>query len=233
MARLARVVLPDFPHHVTHRGNRRENIFYHETDRDVYLSWMREYCVKAQLDVWAYCLMTNHVHLLVVPRREDSMARGIGLAHRRFAVWQNLRKNWQGHLWSDRYFSTPLDEKHLWSCVRYIERNPLRAGMVERAEDYAWSSARSHVTGSEDGLLSPSRPFPGLVGDWSQWLGSEQQMEEVEEIRRCTQTGRPCGTMSFVQQVSELTGRILWAMKAGRKPGSPKDEPGQGDLFGE
>ena len=130
MARLARVVVPGLSYHVTHRGNRRADIFVDDNDRVLYVGLMRDYAAKAGLGVRAWCLMSNHVHFVVVPEREGSLARGIGLAHRRFAAWQNARHGWLGHLWANRYFSTPLDETHLWRAVRYVERNPVRAGLV-------------------------------------------------------------------------------------------------------
>ena len=111
------------------------------------------------------------------PRREDSLARGVGLAHRRYAVWINKREGWSGHLWANRYFSTPLDEAHHWAAIRYVERNPVRAGLVEAAAEYRWSSARAHVHGAADALLSPSRPYPGEVPDWGEWL-SDPEPEE-------------------------------------------------------
>jgi REP-associated tyrosine transposase len=130
MARLARIVVPGVPHHVSHRGNRRGDIFLRPEDRILYIETLKEYAVKAGMDIWAYCLMTNHVHLLVTPQAEDSLAKAIGIAHRRYAVRLNKLEGWEGHLWANRFFSAPLDESHLWTAVRYIERNPVRAGLV-------------------------------------------------------------------------------------------------------
>lgn len=233
MARLARVVAVDLPHHVTHRGNRRGDIFLCEADRTVYITHLRRCAVAARLDVWAYCLMTNHVHLIVVPRRADSLAGGVGLAHRHLAVWQNKAQRWQGHLWANRYFSTPLDARHLWACVRYVQRNPVRAGIVARAQDYPWSSARSHATGAADGLLSPTRPFPGPIADWSAWLAGDEDQQAADAIRAATRTGRPCGDKVFVQSIGEACGRDLEPQPPGRKPGLGLHPLGQGDLFEE
>jgi len=159
MARLARVVIADYPYHVTHRGNRQADVFFDREDRDAYRKWLSEYGAKSGLDIWAYCLMANHVHLIAVPRRTDSLARGIGRAHFRYARWVNWRQGWSGHLWANRFHSTALDVMHLWAAVKYVELNPVRAGIVARAEDYEWSSARAHVLGEKDELLAEGRPF--------------------------------------------------------------------------
>ncbi len=172
MARIARAVAPGYPHHVTQRGNYQQNIFKDEEDYRRYKSWLEEYSRKEGLRIWAYCLMTNHVHLLVVPRRKKAMDLAIGRTHMRHARRVNREQGWSGHLWANRFYSTILDETHLWAAVRYIERNPVRAGLVKRAERYGWSSARCHAKGVADTLLSARRPFREAQGiaDWSAWL---------------------------------------------------------------
>lgn len=145
MARLARVAVSDQPYHVTHRGNRRGQVFFSDADRRAYLEDLARCAAHAGLDIWGYCLMTNHIHLLVVPRRPESMARGLGRAQQRHARRIHAAQGWSGHLWANRFFSTPLDPSHLWTAIKYIEINPVRAGLATRAEDYAWSSARAHA----------------------------------------------------------------------------------------
>lgn len=218
LARLPRVVLPGLPYHVTHRGNRRQDVFLSPWDRWVYKHWLGQCAERHGLEVWSYCLMTNHVHLLVVAHRKDSLAMTIGQTHGRFAQWQNKRNGWSGHLWANRFYSTPLDEEHLWTAVRYVERNPVRAGLVERAEDYEWSSARCHARDRPDELLAPARPFPGNVEDWSDWLAIEPHEEQVEALRRNTSRGRPTGSEEFVAQLEVQLARTLRAEKRGRKP---------------
>ena len=219
MARFARVIVPGYPYHITHRGNRREDVFFKAADRDVYRAWLRRYADEFGLEIWAYCLMSNHVHLIAVPRRADSLARAIGRTHMRYARRTNRLREWSGHLWANRFFSTPLDESHLWQAVKYVELNPVRAGMAARAEDYAWSSARAHALGEPDGLLSQGRPFPapGLVGDWSAWLATGLSEESVKGLRYATATGRPCGGEPFVSMFEGLLGRLLRPLKRGRK----------------
>ena len=244
MARLARVVAIGFPHHVTHRGNRRADIFLSDDDRRLYLRHLGEYARSAALEVWAYCLMTNHVHLIVVPRREDSLAKGVGLAHRRYATALNRREGWSGHLWANRFFSTPLDDAHQWAAIRYVECNPVRAGMSARAEDHPWSSAPAHALGRADALLAAGRPWPGPVEDWSALLAELTELgdpgrdtaragraaAEIDRIRRSTKTGRPCGGARFVRMLELALGRRLRPAKRGRKP-KVAEEAGQMDLL--
>ncbi len=191
MARIPRIVHRDCPFHVTHRGNRREPVFFDTASCDRYLELLREYGERFGLRIWAYCLMPNHVHLIVFVERLDSMARAIGIAHRCYSRWINSREDWTGHLWANRFFSTPLDDLHLWVAVRYVELNPVRAGLVERPERYPWSSARAHALRSRDSLLADGRPFPGSVADWSAWLLRGMGDPAFDRIRANTSTGRP------------------------------------------
>jgi len=218
MSRLARVVLPGLPYHVTHRGNRKLDVFFRRRDRLTYKRWLGQYARRYGLDIWSYCLMSNHVHLLVVAHKDDSLAMAIGRTHGRFAQWQNRRHGWSGHLWANRFYSTPLDEEHLWAAARYVELNPVRAGMVRRAEAYDWSSARCHARNHHDELLAPSRPFPGRIENWSDWLATESRAEPIEALRRNTSTGRPTGSDHFVTLLETRLSRTLRAQKRGRKP---------------
>lgn len=122
MPRLARTVFAGLPHHITQRGNRRENVSFTEEDREVYLEWLGEYCQRHEVGILAYCLMTNHIHLVAVPSREDSLQRAPKPLHMRYAQHINRKRQWSGHLWQGRFFSSPLDEAYLWFCVRYVER---------------------------------------------------------------------------------------------------------------
>jgi len=147
MARWARVVIPDCPHHVVVRGNHQERVFFSDSDRLLYLRLIRLFGIRFEISYLAYCLMTNHVHFVAVPKSPASLARGLGEAQRKYASLINVRENLSGHLWQSRYRSYPMDEAHLFSAIRYIERNPVRAGMVSNPEDYPWSSARAHMRG--------------------------------------------------------------------------------------
>ena len=145
MARLARIVVPNVPHHVTQRGNRREPIFFEDGDQDVYRDLLAEHCQKNSVEVWAYCFMPNHVHLIAVPRHQGGLARAIGDAHRRYTTFVNARGGWHGHLFQERFASVAMDEDHLIAAARYVSLNPVRARLVARAEDWPWASTRAHL----------------------------------------------------------------------------------------
>ena len=217
MARLARVVVPGVPHHVTQRGHRRQDVFFCDADRRKFLSLLAEEFRLCGLEIWAYCLMANHLHLVAVPVSADSLGRAMRRAHSQYALHVNGRQGWSGYLWQGRFYSTPLDELHLWSAVRYVERNPVRAGIVPRAEDYAWSSAAGHCGLADDDLLRGDLEQADHVGDWRAWLLDEDD-QAVQRLRQRTRTGRPCGPAEFVQRLEKLLGRPLAPRKRGRKP---------------
>lgn len=229
---MARVVVAGEPHHVTHRGNLRADVFLSQAERECYIRLLSQCASAAGLEIWAWCLMTNHVHLLVVPRNKDSLRRGVGLAHQRYAAVINEQHGWTGHLWANRFYSTPLDTLHLWHAVKYVELNPVRAGLVGRAEDYEWSSARAHAgLTTSDPLLTPGGPFPGGISDWACWLAEGLEEEVYQRIRRCTYTGRPCGSGEFVRRLESQTGRTLAPQRRGRKPRAPAVEDPTPDLL--
>lgn len=152
MPRPARQVLPGIPHHVTQRGNDRRRVFFDDDDNSLYLSLLRHYCRKSATVVWAWCLMPNHVHLILVPATEDGLRATLAPVHTRYAVGVNRRHDGCGHLWQGRFASVPMDEAHLHACLRYVELNPVRAGLVERPEAWPWSSARAHLGLARDRL---------------------------------------------------------------------------------
>lgn len=218
MARFARVVVPGGVYHVTHRGNRGAPVFLAPQDREDYKSRLSEAAERYGLEVWAYCLMTNHVHLIAVGSAADSLARAIHGAHGLHARDLNRRMGWRGHLWANRFYSTLLDEPHLWTAVRYVELNPVRAGLVATATDWGWSSARAHARAQQDPLLSPSRPFPAGVPDWSRFLEQGADDDALESIRANTSTGRPTGSPGFVRSLEQVLGRRLRPAPRRRQP---------------
>jgi putative transposase len=221
MGRLARVVVPGYPHHVIQRGNRRQETFFCDEDYRSYLELMAHWSRRCGLEIWAYCLMPNHVHLVVVPQTAGALAAGIGEAHRRYTRRVNFRQGWRGHLWQGRFASYVMDEEHLLAAVRYIEMNPVRAALVERAEDYRWSSAAAHIAGQDD-VLVKARPMLELVADrmpdWQAYLRLECPEETIERIHRHGQTGRPLGSKEFVTDLEQIVGRTLQRQKPGPKP---------------
>lgn len=208
MGRIARVVVPGLAHHVTQRGNRRSAIFFEDADRFGYLNLVRHYARFYEIEIWAYCLMTNHVHFVVVPKFEDGLSLAFRDTHTSYATGINRRRRLSGHLWQGRFFSCPLDDAHLWAALRYVERNPVRVGLVTRAEDYQWSSAAAHCSKCHDTLLSQSFPPAGSIENWSEWLQVEDTTH-TEAFRARTHTGRPCGDESFVERLQTLLGRPL------------------------
>jgi putative transposase len=214
MARLARAVAPGFPHHVTQRGNRRQQTFFSTDDYLRYVALMSEWCDCFHVDIWAYCLMPNHVHLVAVPETEEALRRAIGEAHRRYTQEVNQREGWRGHLWQGRFASFVMDDRYLLAAARYVELNPVRAGLVSRPEDYPWSSARAHLLGRDDGLVNAAA-LVDRVGDWRAFLGTGGQAGVPDEIRRHESTGRPLGSDEFVEQLERALGRLLRPRKRG------------------
>lgn len=218
MARIARVIAPGLPHHITQRGNRRQQTFFGEEDYQVYLALMAQWCVKYRVEIWAYCLMPNHVHLLAVPESESGLARAIGEAHRRYTRHINFRQGWRGHLWQERFTSFPMDERHLLAAARYVEMNPVAAGLVDLPEDYRWSSASAHLAGNDDALVKV-KPLLELVGDWRGFLTLTNE-EELAVLKRHERSGRPLGDAAFVERLEEELARRLRPAKRGPKPKS-------------
>ena len=220
MARIARVVVPNIPHHITQRGNRRQQTFFCDDDYAAYLDLMAEWCRKCHVEIWAWCLMPNHVHLVAVPQCEEGLARAIGEAHRRYTRRINFRQEWRGHLWQERFASFPMDENHLLAAARYVEMNPVAAGLVEQPGDYRWSSARAHLLGEDDALVKVASLLE-MVGDWRDFL-SLPSADEANVMRRHERTGRPLGGDAFIEAMEQTMGRFLRP----QKPGPKKRESG-------
>ena len=201
MPRNARTVAAGLPYHITQRGTNREKVFFSVADRHLYLRLIRENLSDAGVKVLAYCLMSNHVHFVVVPEREDSLAVLFARANGRYAQVANARKGRSGHLWQARFFSCALSEQRLWSVLGYVEANPCRAGMVERPEEYRWSSAAVHLTGVADGSGILDLLFYQQAGGMERWQQVHENRaseEDLTKLRRCTYSGRPFGDESFL-----------------------------------
>ena len=222
MPRIARVVIPGLAHHITQRGNRRQEVVFSDDDYDAYKNLMSEWCSRHGVAVWAYCLMPNHVHLIAVPESEDSLRLAIGEAHRRYTRRINFREGWRGHLWQERFASFAMDEGHLMQAARYVELNPVRAGLVSSAADYGWSSAAAHMHGRDDGLVRASSLLE-RYGDWGEFLKTDVDDEAMGRIRSHGRTGRPLGNADFVARLERMTGRVLGKRKPGRKRKRSRD----------
>ena len=217
MARIARVVAVGLPHHITQRGNGKRDIFVTDDLKQTYLRLLHEQAANYRLRVLAYCLMTNHLHLVVIPQAEDSMASALRHAHGRFAQYWNTARGGVGHMWQNRYYSCPMEACRVWPVMRYVELNPLRGGMVTEAVRYPWSSAAAHATGlDESGVLDLDWWHKEWAeGDWLAALRADESAS-ADDIRRATYTGRPLGGADFVANLEWKLGRALAAKPGGR-----------------
>lgn len=214
MARLPRLTLPDLPYHVTQRGNRRQAVFFEPADRQHYLQLLQTHSRAQGLEVWAYCLMTNHVHLVVVPRQPQALVQTMSRTHWHYARHVNFRLGWRGYLWQGRFGSVVLDEAHLLAAVRYVERNPVAAGLVPQAADYPWSSARAHIQGTPDPVLSRC-VLQDQIPDWARFLADPADDAFGQQLGQST-SGRPLGSPEFLARVEQQTGRRLRRGRPGR-----------------
>jgi putative transposase len=210
MPRNSRCVLPDLPYHVTQRGTNRQTVFHSAADRRTYLGLIHASLEDAGVRVIAYCLMTNHVHWLVIPDREDSLATLFRRVHGRYAQAFNARRQRSGHVWQNRYFSCPLSGERLWIALRYIEQNPVRALLARSPEDYPWSSARAHLTaeGDRTGILDMRFwERAGGVDTWKEMHAAAEDVGSTQLLRRCTYAGRPFGPEDFLERLESKFAR--------------------------
>lgn len=228
MPRLPRIVIPEIPHHVTQRGNRGAAIFHSDADRRTYLRLVAVAAKASDTRCLAWCLMDNHFHLILVPKDEDGLRATLGEAHRRYTRMINLREGWSGHLFQGRFASYPMDEAHLMAAVRYVENNPVKAGMVARAEDWPWSSAQSHIAGRRTALdpLTDIAALANIAPNWRAILRhgleageAEAEGEAVAEaIEARLRTGRPLAAAEWIARQEAAHERPMAPQKRGPKP---------------
>ncbi len=219
MPRRSRLVIPRLAHHVTQRGSRRGLVFFKDEDRALYLDLLRFYAAKFATQILGYCLMDNHVHLVLVPSTETGLSATLKVAHMRYASVINGQSCWTGHLWQERFFSAPLDDGYFWVAMRYVELNPVKAGMVARAIDYRWSSARAHSLGINDPILTSDADWKGILEqrtDWAGWLQGEEDDAKVDLLRYRTNRDLPCGDNSFIEDLEKQLGRPVLPGPRGR-----------------
>ena len=220
MARISRIVLPGIPHHVTQRGNRRQQVFFGSADYQSYLDFLAATSKAFGFEVWSYCLMPNHIHLLLVPDTEPSLRDGIAHLHQLYSRSINRRHGWTGHLWQGRFYSCPVEISRAALVARYIELNPVRARMCENARDYPWSSAEIACRDGKHGG-SGFAPLFSPVANWENFLQDDpfcDSHENLKMVRQCVSTGRPLGSEVFILDLEKRTGRQLMPQKTGRKP---------------
>ena len=199
MPRIARIILPGTPHHVTQRGNRRQQTFFCESDYQVYLELLSQWSVHYRVTVNAYCLMPNHVHLIITPADRWGLTAALTEIHRRYTQRVNRREGWLGHLWQGRFFSVPLDEPHYDNARHYVELNPVRAGLVASPEAYPWSSAFHSIE------------KPERLDGWNL---------DFSALRKMTATGRPEGSETFYDRIFSSCGIDVRRRPPGRPRGS-------------
>jgi putative transposase len=220
MGRLARVVIPGLPHHVTQRGNGRARTFFGDEDYALYRDLLASHCRAAEVDIWAWCLMPNHVHLVLVPSDPDGLRRALSRVHRAYAGVIQARRKRTGHFWQGRFGAAAMDEAYLAAALRYISLNPVRARLVARAQGWRWSSTRAHLRGRDDGLTA-LKPVREIIADFAGLLASAPEQDLFDSLRAAESIGRPLGSDRFLARIERQTGRVLKPGKRGPKPSEP------------
>lgn len=201
-------------------------VFRTPLDHRRYIRLMRRFTRRWHVKILSWCLMPNHVHLVMSPSTEDGLALAVGETHRRYTLHVNGREGVRGHLFQERFHSYPIEtDTHLLAVVRYVERNPLRAGFVRAPEDYPWCSARHRILGTPDPLLSTPLPL-SIEAPWKEFLSLSETSDELGNLRIHSRTGRPLGTPEWLHRLEDLTHRKLTPRKRGWPPGRPR-EPGK------
>ena len=219
MARLPRIVLPGIAHHVTQRGNRRQRVFFGDADYVCYLDLMAKAAARSGTEIWAYCLMPNHVHMIVVPQDEDGLRALFAEAHRRYTGYVNAQHRWTGHLWQGRFGSVAMDDAHVFRALRYVALNPVAAKLVTKPADWRWSSAAAHLEGRDDALVKVA-PVLARTGDFAAFLGvadARGATRAFASIAKAAVTGRPIGAAGWLDDMEAKVGRTLRPGKRGPK----------------
>jgi putative transposase len=218
MARLRRLVLPGVPHHVTQRGNRREKTFFEDGDYALYLDLLADAASRANVEIWSYCLMPNHVHIVATPNDEDGLWRTFRYVHRHYTGFINARMRVTGHLWQGRFSSVAMDEVHLVAALRYIALNPVRARLVGQAQEWEWSSTGA-LMAAEDNDVVRVAPALERVGDFAAFLGEDfDEALTYTALRKAETVGRPVGSAAWLADLEARTGKQLTPGKRGRRP---------------
>ena len=220
MPRVARIVVPGMPHHITQRGNNHQDVFFVDDDRRTYLRLLKAQSKLHGLTLLGYCLMTNHVHLIGIPQSEESLAKAVGRTHFLYSQYINRFHQRSGHLWQNRFFSCTLDEVHLLRALAYVERNPVRAKLARLAWQYEWSSASAHVgdapTSELLDLAEWRRMWVSRPDRWRKTLRERDAGDIAGRLRRSTHTGRPLATDGLLSKLEHRLGRRLRPLPIGR-----------------
>jgi len=218
MARLARVVIPGLPHHVTQRGNGRAQTFFNDDDYRLYLDLLRKHCTEAEVGIWAWVLMPNHVHLILTPRDADGLRRALSKVHRTYAGHLHARLQRTGHFWQGRFGCVPMDETHLAAALRYVALNPVRARLAKRAVDWRWSSVHDQLSRKRSGKLTDTAPVRERFPHFAALIAAGEDEDLSMALRRAETIGRPLGDTAFLKALERRTGRTLRPARRGPKP---------------
>jgi len=191
MPRIARNVIVGLPHHITQKGNYGQQVFFNKSDYKRYLSWIKYYQREYGVSILAFCLMPNHVHFIAIPHQLDSFARFFSVTHMRYAKYKHEPARKKGHLWQSRFYSCALSERHLYRAIRYVERNPVKANLIDNAWQWPWSSSIEH--------LNQGKSIPTLckisnyldINCWKSYLTEEDDENFIAAIQLHTRTGKP------------------------------------------
>lgn len=222
MARLARFVLPGTPHHVTQRGNGRQQTFFTQDDYAAYRDLLAEHCAANDVAVWSWVLMPNHVHLILVPEHVDALRAALSKVHRAYAGRIHSREKRTGHFWQGRFGCVAMDEPHLLAALRYVAMNPVRARLSKRAQDWRWSSVHALLDPNKDDGVTDTGPVLERVPDFAALLRSAEDEDLTKALRQSESTGRPLGSSEFLDRVEAILGRDPKPGKRGRKPSKPE-----------
>ena len=217
MPKFPRLVVPDYPHHITQRGIRRQRTFFDDSDYAAYVDLIKNLKTAAGVEIWAYCLMPNHVHVIAVPKAKQSLARLFGTAHHRYAKRVNAIHDWRGHLWQERFYSVVMDESHTLAAMRYVEMNPVRAGLCKRAEEWPWSSVHENLGIGNNNMIKLA-DVRNIICDWRTFLAEDEKPELTDSLRKQTNTGRPSGDDRFIEELERKTGRRIRRSNPGPVP---------------
>lgn len=225
MTRLARAVFPGLPHHITQRGNGRAQTFFCDADYALYRDLLGTHCAAAGVEIWSWVLMPNHVHLILVPSDPDGLRRALAPVHRRYAGHIHAGLGRSGHFWQGRFGCVAMDEEHLGAALRYVALNPVRAGLVERAADWPWSSVPVHLGRIPADGLTAVEPVRSRYPDFAAVLAAGEDEAASTRLRRAEQIGRPLGGRDFLDRLERESGRPLAAGRRGRKPAKSAVSP--------
>ena len=208
MPRMSRIVAPGTPHHITQRGNRRQQTFFADRDYVRYLQLAAEWCGKAEVECWGYCLMPNHVHLILTPKNAESLRAAMAPLHWRYTYEVNRREGWSGYLWQGRFASYPMDSDYFVQASRYVGLNPVRAGLVKRAQDWPWSSVRAHLNGSDDALVRTEPLRLHVRTDLPRFFETDVAAEAMKKLRAAAMSGRPLGGAAWLKALERSGGAV-------------------------